>query len=395
MTTWMRPAWRSRKSLVMQPRKDYEGREKKLLAPYAQLSSASLGREYHEAECPFRTCFRRDLARIIHSTAFRLLEYKTQVFVNHEGDYYRTRLTHSLEVSQIAGGLARILRLNEDLAQTIALAHDLGHAPFGHSGEVALDTLVKSEGGFEHNYQSFRVVTRLEERYPDFPGLNLSYEVLEGILAHATEYDTPMRPKDFKCVGHPTLEAQVVNRADEIAFMNHDLDDGLHWGMLTMKSLKDVPLWYETYKEIEKDIPSAPDRIKRCRAISNLINKLIVDLQGETKKRIVEHRIKTLKDVRDRGRDIVSFSKGMSGETREVKDFLFENVYRHPQVVKMAGKASEIITDLFRAYSKNPRAMPAKFYKRFETDKTKRHICDYIAGMTDRFALKEHKKLFD
>jgi len=377
----------------MNIRKDYEEREKMMLAPYAQLSSASLGRKYPEKECAYRPCFYRDLGRIVHCTAFRLLEYKTQVFVNHEGDYYRTRLTHSLEVGQMSVGLARILRVNEDLANTIALAHDLGHAPFGHAGEVALNKLMKDEGGFEHNMQGYRVVTQLEERYPDFSGLNLSYEVLEGIIKHTTDYDKPGKVEDFRDVGHPTIEAQIVNSADQIAFMNHDLDDGLHWGMLTMESLRQVSLWDEILTRVEKQIPSATERIRRCRTISELIDRLISDLQAESWKRIEENNIRTLDDVRKKGRNIVSFSDEMKGKTAEVKKFLYENVYCYPEVRKKTLEGEKIVGDLFAAYLDDPETLPEKFRNRLKTDGSKRHICDYIAGMTDRFALSEHKKL--
>lgn len=377
----------------MNPRQEYEIREKEMLAPYAQTSMGSLGRSYSEPECEFRPCFYRDLGRIVHSTAFRLLEYKTQVFVNHEGDYYRTRLTHTLEVSQIARGVARIIRCNEDLAHTIALAHDLGHAPFGHPGEGVLNELMGDEGGFEHNFHGYRVVTELEDRYPNFRGLNLSYEVLEGIVKHCTDYDSPVKVDDFKEVGYPTFEAQIVNRADEIAFMNHDLDDGLHWGMLSMESLKEVPLWEETYARVERDIPSAPDRIKRCRTISDLIGRLISDLQAETKRRIDSHEIKTLDDVRARGKDVVSFGDDIRRKTEEAKNFLYKNVYRHEKVVKMSNRAKEIISDLFKGYLADPSKMPEKFYKRHLSDKSKRHICDYIAGMTDRYAIEQHRIL--
>lgn len=377
----------------MSDRQRYEEGEKKILAPYAQLSSESLGRKYEEAPCVFRSCYYRDVGRIIHSTAFRLLEYKTQVFVNHEGDYYRTRLTHSLEVAQISRGVARILQLNEDLAETIALAHDLGHTPFGHSGEVALNKIMAPDGGFEHNIQSYRVVTNLEERYPNFPGLNLSYEVLEGILTHTTEYDKPKEMDDFNYVGFPTLEAQIVNYADEIAFMNHDLDDGIHWGMLSIDSLKEVDLWAEAYMEVEKEIPEAPDRIKRCRAISNIINKLITDLQSETKRRIADMGIKTLDDVRQKGKNVVRLSDEMIKKTHDVKNFLFEKVYRHPEVDKMAHVASKIVEDLFNAYSEDPGRLPEKYSSRFRADGSRRHVSDYVAGMTDRFAFQTHKEL--
>jgi dGTPase len=377
----------------MNSREVYENLEKGMLAPYAQLSSGSLGRKHKESECIFRPCFYRDVGRIVHSTAFRLLEYKTQVFVNHEGDYYRTRLTHSLEVAQISRGLARILRLNEDLAETIALAHDIGHSPFGHMGEVALDRLMADEGGFEHNVHSYRIVTELEERYPDFRGLNLSYETLEGILTHSTDYDKPCEVEDFKRVGHPTLEAQVVNVADEIAFMNHDLDDGIHWGMLSIESLREVPLWNETYLEVQEEIPDAPDRIKRCRTISSLINKMITDLQAETRKRIDALDIKALDDVRTRGKGVVALSGAMRGKMREANDFLFQRVYRHPQVKAASERGGEMLAELFNAYLADPARLPEKYRERYQSSGSKRHICDYIAGMTDRFALAEHAKL--
>lgn len=377
-------------------REAYEEIEKELLAPYAQLSSNSLGRQYKEPECIFRSCFQRDLDRIVHSTGFRRLEYKTQVFINHEGDYYRTRLTHSLEVSQISRGLARMLRLNEDLAQTIALAHDLGHTPFGHAGEAAMNTLMETEGGFEHNEQSYRVVTELEERYPDFSGLNLSYEVLEGILKHSTEYDNPKNLSGFKTTGYPTLESQLVNFADEIAYMNHDLDDGLQYGMLTFASLKEVTLWQETFCEVEKQYPKALDKVKRFRTISRLIHKLIDDLQTQTRKNIEAKKIETLEDVRQKGVDLVALSPSLQQKTKELKTFLYENMYGHWRVVRMQEKAKRIVKDLFEAYLSNPKTLPDEFYKRIGGAlSTKRSICDYIAGMTDRFALQEHKKLFD
>ncbi|MDO8527082.1 MAG: deoxyguanosinetriphosphate triphosphohydrolase [Deltaproteobacteria bacterium] len=377
-------------------REAYEEREKQMLAPYAQLSLTSLGRLHKEDECVFRSCFQRDLDRIVHSTAFRRLEYKTQVFINHEGDYYRTRLTHSIEVSQIARSLARALRLNEDLAQTIALAHDLGHTPFGHAGEAAMNVLMEDAGGFEHNKQSFKVVTQLEERYPNFPGLNLSFEVLEGILKHQSEYDKPDDSNELKRVGYPTLEAQIVNFADEIAYMNHDLDDGLQYGMLTFDALKDVTLWQETFSEIQKNIPNAPDKVKRFRTISRLIHKMVDDLQRESLKNIHDKKIKTLEDVRAKGKWLICLSESVQKKTAELKKFLFQNMYCHWRVERMSEKSKRIITELFNAYLANPRILPDEFHNRIKKDKeTKRHICDYIAGMTDRFALQEHKKLFD
>lgn len=376
------------------PRNTYEQIEKNSLAPYAQLSTKTLGRTYKEPECYFRTAYYKDLGKIIHSMAFRFLEYKTQVFVNNKGDYYRTRLTHTLEVGQMSVGLARILGVNQDLAHAIALAHDLGHTPFGHPGETTMNDLLKEEGGFEHNLQSYRVVTKLEERYPDFPGLNLTYEVLEGIIKHSTVYDRPTPVKGFEDVGYPTIEAQIVNGADEIAFMNHDLDDGFHWGIITVDSLKDVSLWDKTFKEVQRELPNATTRMHRIRTISSLINKLIDDIQKETKKRILDMGIKSTDDVRLKGKNVVSFSETMKKRTSEAKAFLLQNMYHHPEIKEMAEKARNIITDLFNAYKADPKLLPEKYYKRYEDTRQNRHIGDYIAGMTDRFALKEHKKLF-
>ena len=338
-------------------RQEYEEREKKHLAGYAQLSTQSLGREYPEEECIFRPCFQRDRDRIIHSTAFRRLEYKTQVFINHEGDYYRTRLTHTLEASQIARGIARILRLNEDLAEAIILAHDLGHTPFGHAGETAMNELMKDEGGFEHNRQSLRVVTLLEEKYPDFPGLNLTHEVLNGIMKHSAQATT--------------LEAQLVDIADEIAYLNHDLDDGLKTGLLTFEKLQEITLCREGLKELRQKNKPMSEKIQRNRLVSWLIHRLVEDLARTTTENL------------SREERIVSLSEPMQKLAREQKAFLFKNMYQHPKVEKVAAESQQVLRDLFHHYSKDP--------QRFST---KRDLCDYIAGMTDRFALQEHRKLF-
>ena len=379
----------------MLSREEYENREREFLAPYAVKSSLSKGRVYPEEECPFRSVFQRDRDRVIHSEAFRRLEYKTQVFVNHEGDYYRTRLTHTLEVAQISRGIARTLRLNEDLAEAIALSHDLGHTPFGHAGEMALDRLMKEEGGFEHNHQSFRVVTRLEHRYPQFPGLNLSFEVLEGIVKHSGEYDVP-DVKSFKTEGFPTIEAQIVNVADEIAYMNHDLDDGLQSGMLTFENLETVPLWQDTFKRVCQDLPNASPKILKFQTIRRLIHLLVGDLQDETKKRMEAKKIATLEDVRKRGENTVGFSKEMHQKTRDLIQHLFDNLYRHYRVARMADKAGRILENLFETYLNNPKILPPRLHSEIQkTGDAKRHICDYLAGMTDRYALLEHQKLFD
>lgn len=360
-------------------REDYEAREAKVLAPYAALSSQTRGRKHNEPACEFRSAFQRDRDRIIHSEAFRRLEYKTQVFVNHEGDYYRTRLTHTLEVAQISRGIARTLMLNEDLAEAIALCHDLGHTPFGHSGEYAMNKLMKDHGGFEHNHQSYRVVTLLEHRYPKFVGLNLSFEVLEGIAKHSGEYDNP-EAKEFAGTGYPTLEAQVVNLADEIAYLNHDLDDGLTSGLLQFKQLDEVPLWKTTHADIHKLFPQTNEKLLKFQVIRRLIHLFVKDLQEETKKRISAKKIERLEDVRERGKELVHFSSDLKSQISNLRSFLYANLYRHPKVKQMSDTAAKIIEDLFIKYQKS-------------TQKNPREICDYIAGMTDRFALSEHQRL--
>ncbi len=361
-------------------RKDYEMRERDVLAPYAMLSGESRGREYKEPACRFRSAFQRDRDRIIHSEAFRRLEYKTQVFVNHEGDYYRTRLTHTLEVAQISRGIARSLRLNEDLAETIALAHDLGHTPFGHSGEEALDNIMKKFGDrFEHNEQSLRVVTKLEYRYPEFPGLNLSFEVLDGISKH----DEKRRV---------TLEAEIVNLADEIAYINHDLDDGLKSGLLKFKQLREVPLWQKLFKEVRPLYPTVPESIWKYQIIRRLIYLFVTDLQANIKHGIEKKKIRTIEDVNEKGRELSSFSLPLQSEISNLNTFLTENLYHHPRVRKEMDKATKIIDGLFDKYLKKPNLIPALFNRQIKATKERR-ICDYIAGMTDRYASDKYERL--
>lgn len=375
-------------------RAEYEARERNSLAPYAALATTSKGRQHTENECEFRTCFQRDRDRIVHSSAFRRLEYKTQVFVNHEGDYYRTRLTHSLEVAQIARGIARALRLNEDLSEVIALAHDLGHTPFGHSGEEVLNRLLKDHGGFEHNRQSFRIVTLLEHRYPSFSGLNLSLEVLEGIAKHASDYDHPSF--DFLHIdGFPTMEAQLVNLADEIAYSNHDLDDGLQSRMLSFEGLASVKLWRQFFNQVVREYPDADGKVVKTQTIRRLIHHLVRDVQQETDRRRQERKIKTLDDVRRDGKNLVGFSQEIHDQFMELKRYLFKNMYRHYRVERMAHKAETIIEALFTTYCKNPRIVPPGAFWGREDTPLERKVADYIAGMTDRFALDEHDKLFN
>lgn len=384
----------------MLTREQFEKMEKENLASYAVMSGDSEGRLYSEEEHASRSRFQRDRDRIIHSHAFRRLEYKTQVFVNHEGDYYRTRLTHSLEVAQIARTLARMLRLNEDLAETVSLSHDLGHTPFGHSGQDVINHLMKDYGGFEHNRQSFRIVTFLEDRYPEFPGLNLTVEVLEGMTKHATEYDLPQGGV-FERKGFPSLEAQICNFADEIAYNNHDIDDGLKSGMLELGALREIELWEPEFQRVKKRYPNSSLDVQISQTVKCLINTLVTDLVKQTEKNIAEKKIKKVADVRERGGFCVGFSPEIKEQSHDLKRFLMKNLYRHYRVVRMADKAERILTKLFKAYTKNPKIIPPDFLKRYENhpegreETVERIVCDYIAGMTDRFALDEYSKLFD
>ncbi len=379
-------------------REEYESREEEFLAPYAAKSGGSRGRMHEEAPCPFRPAFQRDRDRVVHCEAFRRLEYKTQVFVNHEGDYYRTRLTHTLEVAQISRGLSRTLRLNEDLAEAIALAHDLGHTPFGHRGETALNALMADHGGFEHNRQSYRVVTLLEKRYPGFPGLNLSIETLEGMIKHVGEYDSPATAgvEVAASSSFPSLEAQVVNVADEIAYMNHDLDDGLESGMLRAEDLAKVALWQKAGEEAKKAGAALTPRLAKYASIRGIIHMLVTDLQAETKRRLDERKISKFEEIASCSEPLVAFSVEMAGKTKELKDFLFSHLYRHYRVERMADKSNRILSALFHTYLKNPKVLPPHLERVIrEEGNAHRRVCDYIAGMTDRFALSEHAKLFD
>ncbi|HXV65131.1 MAG TPA: deoxyguanosinetriphosphate triphosphohydrolase [Vicinamibacteria bacterium] len=378
----------------MPDRRVFEELEASRLAPYAASSASSKGREHPEPEHAFRTAFQRDRDRIIHCTAFRRLEYKTQVFVNHEGDHYRTRLTHSLEAAQIARTMARYLRLNEDLTESVTLAHDLGHTPFGHAGEDAMNALMKGHGGFEHNLQSLRIVDRLERRYPGFDGLNLSFEVREGILKHSPRH-LERGPEEFKDGLMPTLEAQLVDEADEIAYANHDLEDGLTSRLLDLEALRAVELWREHFDEAGERFPGVPRKIRIRAAIRGIINHLTTDLLGEVERRLHSERIESIDDVRHQSERLVQFTPPVATQKALLKQFLFANLYRHFRVVRMAEKAKRVVGDLFQAYAGNPRQLPPHVLARVDEEGLERVVCDYIAGMTDRFALDEHRKLFD
>jgi dGTPase len=366
------------------------------LAPHASRSAQTKGRRYPEEYKDDRPAFERDRDRIIHCAAFRRLEYKTQVFVNHEGDYYRTRLTHTLEVAQIARGIARKLRLNEELTEAIALAHDLGHTPFGHAGENALNTLMAGYGGFEHNLQSLRVVERLEERYPLFPGLNLTFETREGLAKHSSSHDSPAEDlADYEMGLAPTLEAQIINVADEIAYNNHDIDDGLESNLIQRDELMTVPLWHEVFGRAEQKYPEATDQAKTYAAISALIGLLIQDVVVQTQQNIEESGVETGEDVRRLGKGLVGYSPAVQKESGILTAFLYERLYHHWRVERMRIKAERFIAELFRAYVETPTLVPRRYRERMDEEPIPRMACDYIAGMTDRFALDEYKKLFD
>ncbi|MFQ6032335.1 MAG: deoxyguanosinetriphosphate triphosphohydrolase [Candidatus Zixiibacteriota bacterium] len=375
-------------------REEIEEQEEKILAPYATKSSQTKGRRYREENHPYRTHFQRDRDRIIHSTAFRRLEYKTQVFVNHEGDHYRTRLTHTIEVAQISRSIARALKLNEDLAEAIALVHDLGHTPFGHSGEEALDEIMKDHGGFEHNHQSLRVADLLEEKYPNFPGLNLTYEVREGIMKHETIYDRPI-PTEFNPHKKATLECQIVNLADEIAYNCHDVDDGLASDVLKEDQLNEVTLWHNIAREVKKQYLHLSPSQRRHQIVRMMINFEVSDLISETNKKIQKYQIKSVEDVRNAGENIISFSGPTKKQNSQLKMFLFDKMYRHYRMIRMADKARRIITQLFEVYLNNSDQLPPSFRSKIKQEDKMQLVCDYIAGMTDRFALQEYKKLFD
>jgi dGTPase len=369
-----------------------EAREDQLLAPFGMRSARSRGRRHPEPEDPLRTCYQRDRDRIIHSSSFRRLEYKTQVFVNHEGDNYRTRLTHSLEGAQIGRSAARALGLNEELTECLVLGHDLGHTPFGHSGERAMDELMKDHGGFEHNQQTLRILELLEERYPGFPGLNLTWEVREGVIKHQQDSDG-RAPAEYAPGQSPTLEAQLVDFVDEIAYNNHDIDDGLASGMFTPESIRAVGLFREAHDEVLAE--GIDDRIMRHQVVRRIINRCIRDLLETTRGQLESARIGSVEDVRGAGRRLVGYSDDMAARVRELKEFLFRNMYRHYRVVRMGDKAGRIVRDLFESFVGEPLQLPPHYYERVEREGAHRVVCDYIAGMTDRFALDEHRKLFD
>ena len=374
-------------------RERLEELEAEALAPYGHLSRDSRGREFQEDEPHYRTAFQRDRDRILHTTAFRRLEYKTQVFVVTEGDYYRTRLTHTLEVAQIGRTLARALGGNEDLVEAISLAHDLGHPPFGHSGEATLGRLMAEHGGFDHNKQSLRIVTELERRYPEFAGLNLTWEVREGIVKHETEYDVS-DAEDYEPGKRGHLEAQIANVADELAYTAHDLDDGLRSNLISIGQLEGLSLW-EMLRESIDWTTDELDELTRHRLIRRLIGLEVSALLESTQQRITAADLKSMEALQMLDHNVVGFSDEYVTMNQQLKSFLFANMYQHYRVVRMQTKAERFIEELFNAYVEKPEILPKKVQARAQTREFYRTICDYLAGMTDRFALKEYSKLFD
>ncbi|MFA6015182.1 MAG: deoxyguanosinetriphosphate triphosphohydrolase [Gallionellaceae bacterium] len=365
------------------------------LAPYAATPQHSQGRLIYEDTPSGRSEFQRDRDRIIHSSAFRRLEYKTQVFVNHEGDLFRTRLTHSIEVAQIGRSIARRLALNEDLVEAISLAHDLGHTPFGHAGQDALNTCMKDYGGFEHNLQSLRVVDVLEERYANFDGLNLCFETREGILKHCSPDNAVKLGKvgeRFLTNQRPTLEAQIANLADEIAYNNHDVDDGLRSGLITLEQLASVRLFATHLDEVRNAYPTLAERRVVHETIRRMINTLVSDVIAQTEKNIRQQPLNNLDDVRS-APIMLAFSAPMLELNRELKAFLRTHLYRHYLVLRMSAKAQRIISELFQVFMQDRRLLPPQFLQAAEIDHA-RAVSDYVAGMTDRYAIREYRRLF-
>lgn len=390
----------------MRTRKDIEKLENETLAPYAMRSARSAGRTHDNSQHELRTCYQRDRDRIVHSEAFRKLEYKTQVFVILEGDYYRTRLTHTIEVAQIARTIGRALSLNEDLIEAIALAHDLGHPPFGHAGEKALDELMKGHGGFDHNYRSYQIVSEFERRYPGFPGLDLTLEVRVGILKHETIYDIRGEIAGYKDEG-PTLEAKVVDIADALAYLSHDVDDGLTSGCITEDDLNGSALWSRSYGRVKSSLAGADKEMLKYQIVKFLIDQQTKDLLSYSRDRLEQLDFKSSDDVKRYHLDpsdepVIGFSPRMKEERDILQALLMEKLYKHYRVIRMTEKARRVIREIFDVYNGNPNQLPYDIWPREnnfldagERDDAKYlAICNYIAGMTDRFALNEHEKLF-
>ncbi len=366
------------------------------LAPWAQPDARTRGRRHDEPEHGYRPVYARDRDRIIHCRAFRRLEYKTQVFVNHEGDHYRTRLTHSIEVAQIARTVARALGLNADLSESLALSHDLGHTPFGHLGEEVLDPLLRALGGFSHNRQTLRIVEVLEQRYPDFPGLNLTWEVREGIAKHSGTPDLARFPEaaEYDPAVPPPVEAQMIDLVDEIAYNHHDIDDGLESRLLEVDDLvRTVPLFGRVYQDAARRWPAQGDRMWVKIALRGVIDTLVSDLVDTTRAELTARGLHSVDDVRAQARWLAALSPPVAAENRVLKHYLHEHLYRHPRILETKRHLADVLRDLFAAYAARPAEMPERFAALAETEGAARAASDYLAGMTDRFALQEHRRL--
>jgi dGTPase len=375
-------------------RQELEQIERQNLAPYAQFSADSRGRKFKEAPPEWRTEYQRDRDRVIHSRAFRRLEYKTQVFLNGTGDHLRTRLTHTMEVAAITRNITRALKLNEDLAETIALAHDLGHAPFGHKGETVLNKLMRLHGGFEHNRQSLRIVEELEQKYPRFSGLNLSWEVREGLVKHYTAYDHPSKRKGFDAKSS-SLEAQVANLADEITYYSHDLDDGLDSNLLSEKLLcRDVRIWRQATRIVTKEYGVLPDECRRYFIIRCIIDMQVKDVVETTEKHILAAGVQSADDVRLQSKPLVAYSPVRRDLNIELREYLYKNLYYNPVVHEPNMRAVQLLEDLFKYYLKHPKEIGEQSRKRARKEGRHRAICDYLAGMTDRYTMQEHQRIF-
>jgi dGTPase len=375
-------------------KEELEARERQTLAGYAQFSADSRGRLHPESAPSWRTDYQRDRDRVIHSRAFRRLEYKTQVFLNGTGDHLRTRLTHTMEVAAMARSIARALRLNEDLAETIALAHDLGHSPFGHKGEEVLNRLMRGHGGFEHNRQSLRIVEELEEKYPRFRGLNLTWEVREGLLKHERRYELPGKRTGFVAKS-PSLEAQIANLADELIYASHDLDDGLDAGLLSEKKLvREVRLFADASRAVRKEYGALPDEIRRYFIIRSIIDRQVRDVVENSEAAILASGVKTSDDVRRQARPLIQYSRQRRNLNSELRRYLYKNLYYNRQVVEPNRRAGEMLDELFRFYVKHPGEIGETSRKRARKAGWHRAICDYISGMTDRYTILEHQRIF-
>lgn len=374
-------------------RAEIERHEQMILAPFAMHSADSLGREFRENEHEYRTCFQRDRDRVIHSGAFRRLKDKTQVFANAADDHFRTRLTHTMEVAQISRTIARALRLNEDLAEAVALVHDLGHTPFGHAGEDALSECLKDHGGFNHNAQSLHVVDIIEDRYPEFHGLNLTYEVREGIVKHETDYDIS-QPQSFDPHTRATLEGQLVNLADEIAYNAHDVDDGYFSGLIGWEALRSTQIVAALYDKSLKQYPKLSERKRHYHLIRSLINWFVTNLVKASQERLVAAKVKSTEDVRNHSENLIAFSELGAERARELKSFLLTNLYRHPRIVEINQRSQQHLRELFGFYMEKPDRLPAKYVARLAEEPSWAVVKDYVAGMTDRFAETQHHQIF-